>query len=312
MQALFFDGAPHYTQNHPMPVPQPGESLVRILMAAICNTDREVMKGYKAGFSGVLGHEFVGVVEASLLRPDLVGKRVVGELNAGCKTCLYCTTGREHHCLTRKVIGMEGKDGCFAEYMTIATDLLHPVPDTLPTEQAIFCEPLAAALEVVEQSHLRPSQEVALVGDGRLAYMIGQVIALQGTPLTVFGHSPEKLAMFAPFAKTALEPSGSFEVVVEASGSPSGLKSAISLTRSMGLLVLKSTYADLAPLNTSELVVREITLRGSRCGPFVPALNLLNRGQVTLPPIDLYPLEQFEAAFASRAFKAGFDFRPKE
>ncbi|MDL2324598.1 alcohol dehydrogenase catalytic domain-containing protein [Ruminococcaceae bacterium OttesenSCG-928-A16] len=307
MKALFFDKTPVYTTSYAKPVPAPNQSLVKILMAAICNTDREVMKGYKPGFTGILGHEFVGIVEESS-DTALVGKRVVGELNAGCKTCLYCTTGREHHCTTRKVLGMDGKDGCFAEYMTIATDLLHIVPNDLPTEQAIFCEPLAAALEVVEQSHLRPSQEVALVGDGRLAYMIGQVIALQGTPLTVFGHSTQKLAMFAPFAKTSLQPTGSFEVVVEASGSPSGLETAIALTRSMGLLVLKSTYAGLTPLNTSELVVREITLRGSRCGPFVPALNLLQRGQITLPPIELFPLQEYEQAFASRAFKVGFKF----
>lgn len=308
MQALVFDKTIYYTAARPKPVPQPGESLVRILMAAICNTDREVIKGYRPHFKGVLGHEFVGVVEASP-NESLVGKRVVGELNAGCKTCIYCTSGREHHCVSRKVLGMEGKDGSFAQYMTIATDLLHLVPTSLPTEQAIFCEPLAAALEVVEQSHLRPSQEVALIGDGRLAYMIGQVVALQGTPLTVFGHSAEKLAMFESFAKTALTPAGSFETVIEASGSPSGLQTAISLTRSMGLLIVKSTFAEMATLNTSELVVREITLRGSRCGPFVPALNLLNRGLVKLPPIDLYPLAEYERAFASRAFKAGFNFQ---
>lgn len=308
MQALVFDKNVYYTNDYPKPVPQQNESLVRILMAAICNTDREVMKGYRPRFKGVLGHEFVGVVEASH-DESLVGRRVVGELNAGCKTCIYCTTGREHHCVNRKVLGMEGKDGSFAEYMTIATDLLHPVPDSLPTGQAIFCEPLAAALEIVEQSHLRPSQEVALIGDGRLAYMIGQVVAMQGTPLIVFGHKAEKLAMFEPFARTSLTPQGSYETVIEASGSPSGLQTAISLTRSMGLIVVKSTFAKMVTLNTSELVVREITLRGSRCGPFVPALNLLNRGLIKLPPIDLYPLADYQKAFASRAFKAGFNFQ---
>lgn len=308
MQALVFDKNIYYTNSYPKPAAQPNESLVRILMAAICNTDREVIKGYRPNFKGVLGHEFVGVVEAS---PDesLVGRRVVGELNAGCKTCIYCTTGREHHCINRKVLGMEGKDGCFAEYMTIATDLLHPIPDSLPDGQAIFCEPLAAALEIAEQSHLRPSQEVALIGDGRLAYMIGQVVALQGTPLRVFGRHAEKLAMFEPFARTSLTPQGSFETVIEATGSPSGLQTAISLTRSMGLIIVKSTFAEMATLNTSELVVREITLRGSRCGPFEPALNLLTRGLIKLPPIDLYPLAEYQKAFASLAFKAGFNFQ---
>lgn len=307
MNALVFDRKLSFQNDHPIPTPAPNESLIKILMAAICNTDREVMKGYKPNFKGILGHEFVGIVAESN-NENLIGKRVVGELNAGCKTCIYCTTGREHHCTSRKVIGMEAKDGCFAEYMTIATDLLHVIPDSLPTEKAIFCEPLAAALEIVEQSHLRPSQEVALIGDGRLAYMIGQVITLQGTPLTVFGHNTDKLKMFDPFATTSLTPSGSYEVVVEASGSPSGLETAIKLTRSKGLLILKSTYAEFSTLNTSELVVREITLRGSRCGPFVPALHLLERNQVSLPEIDLYSLKDFEQAFASRAFKSGFTF----
>lgn len=308
MQALVFDKNLYYTDSYPMPIAQPNESLVRILMAAVCNTDREVIKGYRPNFKGVLGHEFVGVVEAS---PDesLIGRRVAGELNAGCKTCIYCTTGREHHCINRRVLGMAGKDGCFAEYMTIATDLLHPIPDTLPDEQAIFCEPLAAALEIAEQCHLRPSQEVALIGDGRLAYMIGQVVALQGTPLRVFGRHAEKLAMFEPFASTSLTPQGSFETVIEASGTPAGLQTAISLTRSMGLIIVKSTFAEMATLNTSELVVREITLRGSRCGPFVPALNLLTRGLLKLPPIELYPLADYQKAFASPAFKAGFSFQ---
>lgn len=309
MKALIYkNSALAFMADYPLPTLAPDESLIRVELAAICNTDREILRGYKPGFGGVLGHEFVGVVERSSA-PALVGRRVVGELNAGCKKCIYCTTGREHHCVERKVIGMEGKDGCFAQYLAMRTELLHPVPDGLQPEQAVYCEPLAAALEIPEQTHLRPSQAVAIVGDGRLAFMIAQVLALNGTPVTVFGHHAEKLAMFSPFASIQTQPQGSFEAVVEASGSPGGLADAIKLVRAQGTLVLKSTYAKNVDLNISEVVVRELTLRGSRCGPFVPALNLLARGSLILPDIELHRLEDHEQAFASKAFKSGFDLR---
>lgn len=306
MKAVVFDGTrAAFVANREKPVPKEGESLIKVLYAAICNTDREVLKGYRPQFNGVMGHEFVGLVEQSD-DAGLVGQVVVGELNDGCGRCLYCKTGREHHCLTRRVLGLDRRDGCFAEYMAYPTRLLHAVPEELPAERAIFCEPLAAALEILEQNHLPPSQPVAVVGDGRLALMITQVVALNGTEVTVFGRHEEKLRLFEGFSHTSLTPKGSFEAVIEATGNPEGLKTAIELTRSCGLLVLKSTFAGLAQVNTSEIVVREITVRGSRCGPFPPALQLLKRELVTLPPVEFYPLEQFEEAFAARAFKAGF------
>lgn len=308
MKALYFEKQPSYKEDYPKPEPKPHESLIRVLIAAVCNTDREIIKGYKPDFTGVLGHEFVGIVEKSS-RPELEGKRVVGELNEGCKQCLYCRTGRESHCVNRKVIGIAGKDGCFAEYMTIATALLHEVPDNVPDEAAVNCEPLAAALEVVELSHIKPSQPVAVIGDGRLAFLIAQVIAINGTPVTVFGRHEDKLKNFKPFANTSLTPEGTFEVVVDATGAPSGLETAISLVRSRGLLILKSTYAGKPEVDMSELVVREITLRGNRCGPFTPALNLLKREQIILPKIQLFPLVHFEQAFSAKTFKVGFDFR---
>ena len=165
MKGLYFDGEKAvYREDLPKPVCGEGESLIRILMAAICNTDREVLKGYRPDFRGVMGHEFVGVVERSE-DESLIGKRVVGELNAGCGHCLYCRTGREKHCPDRKVIGMEGKDGCFAEYMTLQTHLIHRVPEELPTEKAIFTEPLAAAFEITSQVHISPDTKVAVLGD---------------------------------------------------------------------------------------------------------------------------------------------------
>ena len=309
MRALVYEnGSAVFKTDYPIPTPAADESLIRVELAAICNTDREVMRGYRPDFTGVLGHEFVGIVEKSN-DPALVGRRVVGELNAGCKTCIYCTTGREHHCVSRRVIGLEGADGCFAEYLAMRTELLHVVPDGLPPERAVYCEPLAAAIEVAEQTHLPPSQTVAVVGDGRLAFMIAQVLTQNGTAVTVFGHHAEKLAMFSSFAQTHTAPTGTFETVIEASGSPFGLADALKLVRSQGTLVLKSTYAQNAEVNISEVVVREVTLRGSRCGPFAPALKLLERNRIILPDIELYDLAQHAAAFASKSFKTGFDLR---
>lgn len=288
-----------------MPIRESDESLIRILMAAVCNTDKEILKGYKSGFTGVMGHEFVGIVEESD-HIELIGKRVVGELNAGCGHCLYCKTGREKHCLDRKVIGMEGKDGCFAEYMTLKTHLIHPIPDELPTEIAIFTEPLAAAFEITSQVHIKPDTKVAIIGDGRLSFMIAQVLCLTGTDLTVIGKHSEKSTAFAPYAKTTIKPEETYEIIIDATGSESGLHMAQSLIRRQGTIILKSTYAGTASLDMSYFVVNEITIKGSRCGPFEPALRLLTQKRITLPDIELHKLEDFESAFQSRSFKAGF------
>ncbi len=309
MQGLYFDGGRVLLHEQlPMPQPEPHESLVRISLAAICNTDREVIRGYRPDFRGVLGHEFVGVVESSP-EPKLIGRRVVGELNEGCGDCIYCSTGREKHCEDRKCIGISGRDGCFAPYMTLSTRLLHIVPDSVSDEQAIFTEPLAAALEIPELIHIKPSEDLCVIGDGRLAFLIAQVLALGGAEVTVVGRHPEKLALFAPFANTATACDRRFETVVDATGSPTGIEAAIRLTRSRGTIVLKSTYAGNAALNLSAVVVNEIAVIGSRCGPFEPALRLLERNALILPPTTLFQLSRWEEAFASPAFKAGFDFR---
>lgn len=305
MEALVYDGKLRFDPSYPTPSVVEGQSRVRVTRAAICHTDREIMRGYKPGFVGVLGHEFVGVVEASD-DPSWVGKRVVGELNEACGACLYCRTGRSHHCEHRKVLGMVQKDGCFAEAMLIASSLLHEVPDEVEDDVAIFCEPLAAALEIPERVHLKPSTAVGVIGDGRLAYMIAQVVALTGAPVTVFGRHEEKLERFRGFASTSLTPEGSFEVMVEASGSPSGLATALALTRSQGTLCLKSTYAGGVEVDMSEVVVREITISGSRCGPFAPALQLLRRKLIELPEVAWFALRDYEAAFQSQALKVGF------
>jgi threonine dehydrogenase-like Zn-dependent dehydrogenase len=262
-----------------------------------------------------MGHEFVGIVcegdDSSELGRD-VGRRVVGEINVSCGSCLYCTSGRERHCLSRAVLGINGLDGSFAEYLRLPTELLHPVPEGLAPEQAVYTEPLAAALRVSEQIELKPGLPVAILGDGRLALMICQALANAAEPnLTVIGHHADKLALFSPYASVCEGegPTEGFEVVIDASGSPEALAQALRLVRSEGTLVMKSTYAGTTTIDMSEVVVRELRVQGSRCGSFEPALSLLAEGRVDLPALEMHPPEDFEAAFSSSAFKAALDFR---
>ena len=310
MRAIIFDGnQASYAADYPDPTPVSDESLIRVELAAVCSTDREILRGYRPDFSGILGHEFVGIVETSN-RVDLIGQRVVGEINLNCGQCLYCRTGRPHHCLERTTLGINAKDGSFADYLTLPDHLLWVVDADILPEQAVCTEPLAAALRITEQVSFAADLPVAIVGDGRLALMICQVLsATTAAELTVIGKHADKLRLFDPYARTSTEPSGSFEVVVDASGSATSLATSIALTRSEGTLVMKSTYAGLAGIDMSEIVVREITIKGSRCGPFEPALQLLRDRRVTLPPLELFRPEDFQAALDSPAFKAALDFR---
>jgi threonine dehydrogenase-like Zn-dependent dehydrogenase len=306
---VFSENRVAFCTDYPMPLPGPDESLIEVELAAVCNTDREIVRDYRPDFCGVMGHEFVGVVREGFDNA-LLGRRVVGEINLSCGECLYCSTGRPHHCARRTTLGINGKDGAFAQYLTLPSSLLHPVPDDLAPEQAVFCEPLAAALRITEQVDIPQGAPVAILGDGRLALMICQALAQSSSAaLSVIGRHPEKLALFAPYASVSLEPTGSFEVVIDATGSPAALPIALALTRSEGTLVMKSTYAGRAEIDMSEVVVRELRIQGSRCGPFEPALDLLRKGSVALPAIELYPPEDFAAAFDSPAFKAALDFR---
>lgn len=309
MKGIYFNGQDAvYREDLPMPVRGEKESLVKILLCAVCNTDKEVRRGYRPDFRGVMGHEFVGeVIESS--DKSLVGKRVVGELNATCGECVYCKTGRPTHCNERRVLGMKNKDGAFAEYMTIDTNLLHVVPEELPTEIAIFTEPLAAAFEILTQIHVSPDKNAAVLGDGRLALFVAQVLAQTGIDLTVIGKHEEKLELFKSFAKVTTEGElEGYEYVAECTGSPSGLQKALDLVRKKGTIILKSTYAGTVDVNMSMVVVNEISIVGSRCGPFEPALKMLKEGKISLPPIELYECCDFERAFESKAFKAGISF----
>ncbi len=263
-----------FEPDHPLPQPGPDEALVRVRMAGVCNTDVEIVRGYM-GYHGVPGHEFVGEVD---------GQRVVGEINASCGQCRFCREGLGRHCESRTVLGIQGRDGAFAEYLTLPRANLHAIPDALDDDVAVFVEPTAAAFEVIEQVALQPDDRVALLGDGKLALLIGQVLRDRCT-LKVFGKHAEKLALLSDVETSTELPSGQFDVVVEATGSEKGFHQALELVRPRGTLVLKSTVAAAAQLNLAPLVINEVTLIGSRCGPFGPAIDALASGAVDPRPM---------------------------
>lgn len=293
------DGELGLRADVPIPEPRPGEARIEVLTAGICNTDLELVRGYYP-FRGVLGHEFVGRVEHG--PHDLLGKRVVGEINAVCGRCEHCRNGRPTHCARRTVLGIAGRDGAFAEALTLPVDNLHVVPDELPNERAVFTEPLAAALEILEQVVLTPEDRVIVVGDGKLGLLVAQTLALTGCDLLAVGHHPGKLAILErrgirTGAESAVEP-GRFDLAVDCTGHPGGFELARSALRPRGTLVMKSTYAGRLELDASSLVVDEITLVGSRCGPFAPALSLLSAEQVDVDSLIAarYPLGEAVAA----------------
>ena len=300
MNALVYDGTMRLIRDYPKPTRGVGDALIRVRVAGICATDLEIVRGYM-GFRGVLGHEFVGEVEEAD-DADWLGRRVVGEINCGCGTCSYCLRGLERHCPSRSVLGILDRDGAFAEYLTLPLRNLHVVPDAIPDEEAVFTEPLAAALEIPEQVPLRPTDEVAVLGDGRLGSLIAQVLHLFGCSLLVVGRHEEKLAILRQrgIATGALDEveERSFDLVVEATGSAEGLQTAIGLTRPRGTVVLKSTVASTTSFDTARLVVDEITVVGSRCGPFEPALRLLEQRSVDVRSMisATFPLTQGEEA----------------
>jgi alcohol dehydrogenase len=306
LRALLLDGKLKLVEDYPTPEPPPGEALIRVNVAGVCNTDLELVKGYMQ-FRGVPGHEFVGVVERAPGAEAWEGRRVVGEINVACGTCPTCRANRPTHCPSRTTLGISGRDGAFAEYLTLPITNLHPVPDDISDEVAVFTEPLAAACEIVQQVHVRPTDRVIVLGDGKLGLLCAQVLALTGCDLTVVGHHPEKLEIVArqgiPTAldDTAVEVGA--DVVVEATGHPGGYAAARRLVRPRGTIVLKSTYHGSLDANLTMAVVDEITLVGSRCGPFAPALRLLERGLVKVTPLiqARYTLSEVLTAFERAA-----------
>ena len=289
-----------------VPVPRScGEALVRIRLSGICGTDLELSRGYYP-YTGVLGHEFVGEVVES---PDesWLGARVVGEINASCGQCEACLAGRPTHCEARTVLGISARDGVHAEYATLPLANLLRVPDSVTDEAAVFTEPIAAAVEILQQVHIAPTDRVLLIGAGRLGQLIAQVLVLTGAHVRVVARHDQQRALLHArsihtLAEDEIEPRR-WDVVVEATGSPSGFELARTALRPRGTLVLKSTYAGEITLNLSPFVVDEITVIGSRCGPFAPALRLLERGDVdpTALIAARFPLSRGVEAMAAAA-----------
>lgn len=295
MRALLFDGALHVDCTTPRPLPGPDEALIRVRLAGICGTDLEVVRGYK-GFAGILGHEFVGEV-VSAPEEGWVGQRVCGEINVGCGACSFCRAALRSHCEHRTVVGILDRPGAFADFLTLPLENLHRVPDEIEDERAVFVEPLAAAFEMLDQVEVRAGLSVAVIGDGRLGNLCAQVMAAAGADVTVIGRHARKLAILSRLglrtAGMTTAPAGPYDIVVDATGSPSGLTEALARVRPRGTLILKSTYAGSFPLDLSTAVVNEITIIGSRCGPFNRALEALTRRSIDVTPmIDaVYPLE---------------------
>jgi threonine dehydrogenase-like Zn-dependent dehydrogenase len=262
-----------------------GEALVRVTMSGICNTDIEIARGY-AGFEGTIGHEFVGVVVNAPDAGHLIGQRVVGEINAGCGECELCLAGDPRHCSNRTVLGIVGRDGAHAEYLTLPARNLLKVPDEIPDHVAVFAEPLAAAWGIVERAHVGDDTRVAVIGDGKLGLLCAQALALTGAPVLLIGKHPEKLKIAGDRGidvRTLDRINGTareFDVVVEASGGESGFALALELVRPRGVLVLKSTFHGKTDINASRIVVDEISIVGSRCGRFASALDLLKNQSV--------------------------------
>ena len=281
MKAVVFDGQLRLAADRPEPTPAPGEARIRTILAGICNTDLEVVRGY-AGFYGVLGHEFVGVVDWAEDQ-SWIGRRVVGEINVGCGACEMCRTGQPEHCLNRTALGIRGCDGALAEFLCLPVVNLHPVPAEVADRAAVFVEPLAAACQLLEQIHVRPTERVVVVGDGKLGLLVAQVLALTGCDLIVVGRHEEKLAVLGRRGiETRLSDEGlvGADLVVECTGHPMGFQAAQRLVRPRGTLALKSTYHGLVEADLTRLVVDEVRVVGSRCGPFGAALRLLAQGLV--------------------------------
>ena len=281
MRALHWDGTAARVVDHPTPTVAGDMALVRVHLAGICNTDLELVKGYM-NFRGVLGHEFVGTVDEG---PEgWRGRRVVGEINFACGRCATCASGLRRHCPQRRVMGILAADGTFAELVAVPVANLHAVPDAVPDEAAVFTEPLAAAFEILEQVHVQPGTQAVVLGDGKLGLLVAQVLHQAGARVLAVGRHAEKLALLARRGIETISADrwrgAPVDLVVEASGTAAGFQAAVAATRPRGTLVLKSTVAAVAALNLAPLVINEITVTGSRCGDFHPAVQALAAGTI--------------------------------
>jgi len=300
MKAAYFDGKKMDLLEE-YPDPSPEETLVKINLAGICGTDLEILDGYMS-YQGIMGHEFVGVVIKSQNK-DLIGKRVVGEINVGCDNCPLCKDGLERHCPNRTVLGILNRNGAFAEFLSLPEKNLHVIPDTITDEQAVFVEPLAAALEITQQIQIIPEWKIGIVGDGRLAQLITSVLKFHCVDIVCFGKHQNKLANLQKLGiitKIGIDSSDEhrFDLVVEATGNNSGFVDTMKLVKPRGTVILKSTVAAKENLDLTPTVVNEITIIGSRCGTFKPAIDALALKRISIDNlVDItFPLERFQEA----------------
>jgi threonine dehydrogenase-like Zn-dependent dehydrogenase len=284
-------------RTRPKPRRPKGHALIRLICGGICNTDLELLRGYY-GFRGTPGHEFVGeVVQAD--NRALLGRRVVGEINLNCGRCEWCRRGMGRHCPRRTVLGIVKHPGAFSEFFTLPERNLHVVLAGVPTEHAVFTEPLAAACEILDQVRIARGEPVAVLGDGKLGLLVAQVLAAHGAEVRLFGHHEEKLRIAKAAGIATQGKSGRYQWIVEATGSADGLRQAVEMVRPRGTIVMKSTVHGTVPVDTAPIVVNEISLVGSRCGRFEPALNLLREGKIHLSEMisDRIPLAEAPRAF---------------
>jgi len=313
MKALIYDNELKLDKNYPMPTIKDDEVLIKTIMAGICNTDYEITKGYM-GYHGVLGHEFVGIVESvgKNVPKSLISKRVVGEINCACDDCEYCAKNLQRHCPNRSTLGIWQHDGCFSEYFTLPYKNVIEISNNIDDITATFTEPLAAAYEIIEQVHIKPDSKVAILGDGKLGLCISLIFNALNIDYIHIGKHEEKLKITKDLGnKTMLlselkeSDKKSFDIVVEATGSVSGFETSSSLVKPRGTLVLKSTIAANQGLNLAPVVVDEITIVGSRCGQFKPILRLLEKKKINVSPLveGIYEVDDFLQAFEKNAQK---------
>ncbi|MFO8057792.1 MAG: alcohol dehydrogenase catalytic domain-containing protein [bacterium] len=308
MYALILNEQGAKVTEVPEPLPGPSEALVRVLLAGVCQTDIELARGYM-GFSGIPGHEFVGVVESSP-DPALAGKRVVGEINLYCGSCSFCRQGLTRHCPYRQVLGIQNRDGAFAEYLALPIHNLHMVPDNMDDETAVFVEPVAACFEILEQVDFA-GKRIVVVGDGKLGILSARVLAGFAERVVLAGRHEEKLSLVtgenietcfsSDLVEKTTDPEAKFDVAVEVTGRAEGFRTALDLVRPCGTIVQKSTVAGNIPVDLSRVVVDEITVVGSRCGPFPPALQALSAGRVKVKDLisGTYPLQEAASALSA-------------
>jgi threonine dehydrogenase-like Zn-dependent dehydrogenase len=299
MKGLYFDNSLRLRKDLLIPSPGKGESLIKVSVAGICATDLEILKGYM-NFRGIIGHEFVGQVVHSG-NGSLIGKRVVGEINCFCGSCRMCRKGLKNHCLKRTVLGIHGRDGAMAQYTVLPDRNLYIVPEGTVDEVAVFTEPLAACFEVLSQVNFPTDSDVLIMGDGRLGQLMARVMKNTGVHLRVYGKSERKLSLMKKvgITGTLTRPEGSFDYVIECTGKPEGILEAIEMVRPRGTIILKTTIHTSPPTPLSQLVVDEITLIGSRCGPFPDALSALAGGAIQVSDLitGMFPLDEWKRAF---------------